>query len=297
MGEIEKKDAQIAIYQKEAGLELLPSQMPLSKMHREIYLSCRNFPLIRNIDDRNIVVNTIHTLVNQVIMDKGVNMPSEEIDYLKTRVTDDIIHDFSGYTLEEVRLALHYGVRGEFGEYFGINPTTIFGWLKGFKFEMLPPVNQKVQKLLPKQEEVIPSQEETDIKIKATIYDVYFKLATTGEYDFYDIGNVCYKYLDRIGLIPYTVEEKMDFIHESRNAFGHSVVRRNSEFQKKGKDFHKIDIDRAFEMLEEKSNPTFEHQIRIGAMRLALYHFLHGCAEQDIDLMELIEQKLTEKKD
>jgi hypothetical protein len=32
-------------------------------------------------------------------------------------------------------------------------------------------------------------------------------------------------------------------------------------------------------------------------MRLALFHFLKDCAEQDIDLKEMIENTQTEKKD
>jgi hypothetical protein len=296
MGELAKKNMEL-IRKNDKGLVVIPNNIPISRQHREIYLSSLNFPKIRLIEDKNVVVKTIHAYINQAIMDKGVNMQVEEIDYLKAKVTEDIINDFNGYSLEELRLAFHYGVRKEFGEYYGLNPVTFYGWLKSFRYELLPPINQKVQKLLPKPEPIIPTQEETDLKVRETLYGVYFKLCTSGEYDFYDIGNVCYRHLDRYGLIPYSNKQKMDFVNESRNSFGTSVVKRNSDFAKKGKDFHKIDLDRAFEMIGEKSNPTFEHQIRVGAMRLALFHFLKDCAEQDIDLKEMIENTQTEKKD
>jgi len=298
MSELANKDSEgIAIHRKIEGLFNIPNNLPLNQQHREIFLSCRNFPQIKSIEDNNLVVPVIHQLINQTIMDKGVKMEVEEIDYLKTKVTADIMNDYNSYTLEELRLAFHYGVRGEFGEYYGLNAVTFYGWLRSFRYDMLPPVSQKVQKLLPKHEPVAPSQEDTDKAIQTTLYDVYLKLCEAGEYEFYDIGNVVYKYLDRIGVIPFTNEEKMEFMQESRNRFGTSIVRRNSEFTKQGKDFHKVDIERAFEMLEKQSNPTFEHQVRVGAMRLALFHFLNSCAEQDIDLKQVIDDLQIEKKD
>ena len=128
----------------------LPSNIPVTQKAKDVFLSNKNFPKIKEIKDKNKVVHQIHTYINQTIMDKGVNMPPEEITYLKQRVADDIMNHYTSYTLEEIRLSLYYGVREEFGEYFGINSITIFKWLKSFKWELIPQTNLIMKPYLPK---------------------------------------------------------------------------------------------------------------------------------------------------
>ena len=132
---------------------VIPKELPISNKHRELFLAGKNFPKISEIQDMNVVVKQIHTFVNMTIMDKGVNMPPEEQTYLKQRVTEDILRDFTRYTLEEIKLAFYYGVREEMGEYFGLNSSTFYKWLKNFRYELMPPAYKSVEKFLPKPED------------------------------------------------------------------------------------------------------------------------------------------------
>jgi hypothetical protein len=286
------------IYLNDKNKVVIPKNLPISSKNRELYLSNKNHPRIKLIDDKNVVVKSIHTFINQTIMDKGVNMQPEEIQYLLQRVTDDIIRDYSHYTLEEIRLAFYYGVRGELGEYFGINPVTLYGWLKNFKYELMPQANKAIQKFLPKPKEAGAdrSQKEIDQSIAETIYDVYFRLVTEGQYDFYDFGNVCYNLLDSLGIITFTNKEKIELLKESRSAFRKTILDKNRDLTLKDRSIQKIDTTRAFKQLEEQNNPTFEHQVKIGAKRLALYKCLYQLAQEEVDIKQLIENKLSEKK-
>ena len=130
----------MSLVKKESKFEVIKKQVnnlpELSKREKSIYLSNKAFIKIKDIKDMNQVVNPLHSIINSCIMDKGVNMPEEEITYLKQRVVTDVLQDFSHYTLEELRLATHYGVRGELGQYFGINPTTFYKWFKDYRFEI-----------------------------------------------------------------------------------------------------------------------------------------------------------------
>lgn len=296
MGNIVKKEHNFI--EKKGDVFVIPKNLPISNKSRELYLSGVNFPKVSEIHDMNKVVNTIHTLVNMTIMDKGVNMPVEEQNFLKQRVTDDILRDFSRYTLEQIKLSFYYGVRGEMGEYFGLNPSTFYKWLKDFRYELMPNVNQEIKKFLPKPSEQknVPSEKEIDKRIANTIIEEFVKFRDEKVYDYYDFGNIGYKLLERLKLIQLTNEEKDELIEESKIQFRSNIIKRNTELINQGKSFLKIDLKRAFKEIEEKTNPTFQHQIRIGAMRLAVFNFISKCVEDKVDLENQIKTELKKLK-
>mgnify|MGYP001139073957 CR=1 FL=1 len=290
------KHEQNEIYINENSVVIIPTKLPISRQNRELYLSNKNFPKIAVIDDKNVVVKDLHVTINRTIMDKGVNMPPEEITYLTQTVTDDIMRNFSHFTLEEVRLACYYGVRGELGEYYGINPTTFYQWFKRFKWELIPKTNKAIEKFLPKPKEIVRQQREVDESILNTLMDVYFELVTEGTYNFYDFGSIAYNLLDELGIIPFTTEQKIELMSESRVAFRKTVLNKNRKLTLKDREVQKIDTTRVFKELDEQSNSSMEHQVRVGAKRLAIRKFLYELAEEEIDLKELITSKMAEKK-
>ena len=263
---------------------VIPKELPISGRNRELYLSGKNFPKIVEIQDMNLIVNPIHSYINMTIMDKGVNMPPEEIDYLKQRVTQDILNDFTRLTLEEIRLSFYYGVRGEMGEFFGLNPTTFYKWMKEFKYEIMPPVNIEVSKYLEKPKEPeIPKQNVTDRNIANTLIIEFKKLRDNKVYSYYDFG-----------ILSLSLDEKKQILEQSEGQFRSNLIKRNQELTLQGKSILKADLKRAFEQIEQGSNPTFQTQIRIGAMRIAVYNCLKHYVENEIDFENQINTKLKE---
>lgn len=281
------------IYVNDKDKVIIPNDLPISRRTRAVYLSNVNHPKIKVISDKNYVVNTIHTYLNQTILDSAHRLESEEISYLKKRVTDDIMESFSHLTLEEVRLAFYYGVRGEMGEFYGLGAKTFYKWLKDFKYDIFSKAFKEVSKYLPKEEEKPTPKREMHQQIAKTIYDVYWDLCINGVYEFYDIGNVAYNFLDEIGLIPFTTEERLKMLEQSRNYFRRHLSNKNRELQAKGKHFHKINLERAFKQLEQNSNPTFEHQVKVGAKRIAVKNLLYQLAENEVDLKKVIDKRLS----
>lgn len=275
---------------------IIPKNLPISNRNRELFLSGKNFPKICEIQDMNVVVKQIHTLVNMTIMDKGVTIPVEEQNYLKQRVTEDIMRDFTRYTLEEVKLAWYYGVRGEMGEFYGLNSATFYKWLKEFRYELVPPAYKEIEKYLPKPEENKPqiNQQELDRSIADTLISEFQKLKDDGVYNFYDFGNVGYRFLERMGLIDLSNEEKQQIMLESQEQFRANLIKRNQELVMQGKSSLKVDLERSFEQIEKGSNPTFKTQIRIGAMRIAVYQFIKKYVDEQKDLEKEINQKLKD---
>tara|TARA_B110000503_G_C7039830_1_gene367742 strand:- start:57 stop:944 length:888 start_codon:yes stop_codon:yes gene_type:complete len=258
------------------GKYKLPTDIPVTQKCKDIFLSQKNFDKIKVIEDKNIVVNTLHQYINQTIMDKGVNMPPEEITYLKQRVSDDIMNHYTAYTLEEIRLALYYGVREEFGEYYGINAITIFKWLKSFRWELIPQTNLAMKKYLPspddRPKEVI-TKEQIDIENIGRCDSIFKIYKENNKYDFYDFGNVLYDWLDKRKLIDFTTEQKIDFKTESKNKLKSKMMDKNYDLSKRGKGVQKIDLSKYFEEIDNGINKQGVSAVIIGAKRLALLSF------------------------
>jgi len=277
---------------------VIPKELPISNKHRELFLAGKNFPKISEIQDMNVVVKQIHTFVNMTIMDKGVNMPPEEQTYLKQRVTEDILRDFTRYTLEEIKLAFYYGVREEMGEYFGLNSSTFYKWLKNFRYELMPPAYKSVEKFLPKPEDEKDkmTEKQFDRSISNTLIEEFLKLKDKGVYTYYDFGNIGYRFLEKFGFINLDNKQKSKLMKKSEEQFRANLIQRNKDLTMRGKSMAKVDLERSFKQIEEGSNPTFKNQIRIGAMRIAVYDFMKNCVENKIDFESKVNKKIKDYK-
>lgn len=293
MGElIRKSSTEITLLEKRVEI---PASVKIPHSKKEIYLSNKNFPKINTVKNKNIVVSEIHAYINLTMIDFGVTIDSDEIKILLTRVTDDIMLNFSTYTLEEIRLAFYYGVRGEFGKFYGLNPATFYSWLKKFRYELLPPITKQIIHALPDPKKVELTQQETDRSIANVLIDVYFKLWNSGEYTFFDGGNNAYYLLESLNLLILSPADKFVLMDKGRQELKREIKKEDEKLRKRGKKFHRIDIPKAMKEIEKALNPQYEHRIKFRAMQIAVYDYLYGLATEDVDFKELIDGKLAEK--
>lgn len=267
----------------------------LSTMVKDVYRANTNIS-ISKIQDKNLVVKSIHSFVNQTIMDKGVNLETEEINYIKTRVVDDIMKEFSSLSIEDIKLAFYYGVRGQFGEYYGINPISFFGWMKYYKNELLPKVNLQVSPLLLKSEktqEPEVDQRFFESELCKTVLQLYFNLCVHGVYDFNDIGNIHYKFLVRNNLVSISEEQDSLLNEKAKQNVMKSLSEHNSNMSKQGKVYHKIKLSDALQEIENGENNNFSNQIQIEKMKLAFYYTLYRYAENETDLYVILKDKIV----
>jgi len=285
MSEITKtSNSNILIY---SDIEKL-RRLNISKKQKEIFLSCRNFNKISEIQDKNTIVNSIHQYISFTILDKGLNLSSpEEVEYIKRRVVEDILNEFSSYTLEEVRLSFYYGVRGELGEYFGINPTTFYKWLKNFRYDLLSGVNKMVLPLLEKEVEVkeSPTKKEVDFLIANDLFDFYDEYIKTGEYEFLDFGNIVYNLLKRLGLIKINAKYRKILIERSK------VILKDQQLLKKSKSKYSINIKDVFNKIDSEES-DFKNQLFSEAKRLALKDYILKSKQNNQDLKSKVLNEL-----
>ena len=232
----------------------------VSSKSRSVY-QANSSVMIKNVEDKNIVVGAIHQAVNRSIADKGINMNVEDMNYLKLSITDDILRDFPTLTLQDISLCFSMGVRGNLGEYFGINVVSLYGWLKKYKEEVIPEAVGEVRRYLPpaQEQEPVIDYKQLDLDKVENICSAIDLFIEDGIYNFDDFGNIHYNFLDRLGMFDDISENEKELTMEyAEQLFISDMKNKNLSLLAQGKKFQLNDINDLMEKIEygEKDTQT-----------------------------------------
>lgn len=253
----------------------LPKEV--SSKSRSVY-QANSSSMIRNIDDMNIVVNSIHQSINRSLADKGVSMDIEDMKYLKKSVTDDILKDFSTLSLQDINLCFSMGVRGNLGEYYGLNVVTFYGWLKKYKEEVIPEaINEVLQHLPPpKIEEPKIDYKQLDLEKVDNICNAISLFSEKGIYDFNDYGNIHFNLLNKLGYFDGISDSEKEAVREqAKESYINEMKDKNLTLLNQGKNFQMIDLNKLMENIEHGDKDT-ETIIEINYRKLSLKRFIVG---------------------
>jgi hypothetical protein len=271
------------------------NSLDIDNTSKQIYLSHHNFPKVKEYQDKNEVSSEIDTLVNFTFAYKGHSPASErEYEFTTTALKEDIFINFSNYTIEEIKLAFKLGVRGELGEYYGLNAKTFYDWLKSYRTKFLHPTLNNIMKLLPQKEVEIPAQEIIDNNNKVLICNFLEEYKISKDYTFNDFGNLIYDFFNKLEIISISKDEKEQILNQSKNQLKVELSERNENLSKLGKVYHKIDLKKAFQDIELDESKDYQTRIVTIAKKIALKRFIDTCIETDLDLETLINEKLKE---
>jgi hypothetical protein len=226
--------------------------------------------------------------VNRSIADKGINMDVEDMNYLKRSITDDILRDFPTLTLQDITLCFSMGVRGNLGEYFGINVVSLYGWLKKYKEELIPEAMGEVKRHLPPVELEEPKIDHKQLDLDkieniCSAIDLYIKESV---YEFNDYGNIHYKFLNRLGTFDDISDEEKELIKDdARQLYISDIKNKNLSLIAQGKTFQLNDINDLMEKIEYGEKDT-ETMIDISFKKLMIKRFIIGFKSSDKNLEE-----------
>jgi hypothetical protein len=270
----------------------LPEHINVKKSVREIY-NANNSLKIKDTSDKNTVVKQIHVFINYSILDKGINLEPTEINYIKTRVVDDIMRDFSHLSVDDIRLAFYYGVRGEFGEYYGINPITFYNWIKSYRLELLPKVYLEVKPLLTTKEKIEEfNQKKLDFDLASNLVRAYSDFCTNGNHNLFDMGNIHYNFLVRMKLISLTRDEYIESKNKAIGQIKLRVAENNSNLRRQGKQYHLINnLNDVFRQIE-KVDKDYKVLIKAELKRIILDKILEKFKIENRDLTQLFNNKI-----
>jgi hypothetical protein len=263
----------------------------LSPIARDVYVAS-NKPMIKSYEDLNIVVNSIHVSITQVIADKGVRLETEDINYLKQNICRDIIRDFNILSLEDINVCFRMGVRGKLGEYYGINVATLYQWLEKYKNEIIPEMNKEIHANLPK-----PLEIETKVDYKAFDFTLVetIKNILVGEIEltnYNDYGNIHYNLLDKLNLIHFTTDEKMEIFNRAKDVVKYNLTKKNIELIEQGRSIQIIDTEKLLKEIELNSK-TNNDIVIIEAKKIAFRDCLSRI-ENTEKFIEELTQKIEE---
>ena len=260
--------------------------LSLSNVARDVYLAGEK-PMVKNIKDKNVIAESVANAVNRVLADKGVNMEKEDIQYLKTSITKDILRDFISFSLEDISIAFSMGVRGKLGEYYGINVSTLYQWLVKYREEIVPKANEEIYYALPKpviEEKVDKQALEFDL-----VYDIINLVGSEDLMRYNDFGNIKYNLLDRYNLINFTTDEKMEFYKLAKEDYKNDLEKKNLELIKQGKSIQMSSLNNLLSSIENVNKTTNDILI-IYAKKIAFIEFM-----KRVENKESLQTELTKK--
>lgn len=232
----------------------------------------------------------VTSLVTSVIIILGHNakFSDQERKLIEREIVNDIFTNFGGLTYDELRLCFSLGARGEYKAkpdevvYFSV--ATVYNWLKSYITHTKREAMQKQARfeqdqMKPKE----PTEEEKrqmgDFFVQEYIIKPYNHYVKTGEYLFDNRWNVIYKTLDKMGVMPFSVERKKEIFERAKQM----VVLQMEQYPGP-------ETRNRLKHIKEKSGEGHEEVVS-KAKDLALRDFFREMREQGMDLEEWIEMR------
>lgn len=219
-------------------------------------------------DTKESITDKLRSVIYSAMFLKGFDLDSKDIAVMSQILEKDIRRSkLQNLTMEEVRYAVENGIRGEYGEYYGLNNVTLLNFLKAYSVSEQRAKALKVcnQKQLPEKAS-ITDREKTQRIIQGIIqkFDDY---KTTGR--LYDFGNPGYDFLAKAGIINYTQERRDEFKAMARK----KLIAEETLNQTIGNADARAE---ALKAIENIKNDTEDKRVIAEAKRIALKDFFNN---------------------
>lgn len=148
-------------------------------------------------------------LIFKVFAESGQPVNMDEAETLANSLEKEIKQYFGGLTIAEVEHALELGIRGKYGEYYGLSIKTFHSFLKKYfeSKERAEAWKQKQPQLLIDKVEL--TQEEKD---KKSIEGIIFEFENYSKNKNSIVVAVTYDFLERKGILKVPKEKKKEFM-------------------------------------------------------------------------------------
>ena len=190
--------------------------MELTRTSNEIVHSRLNEKMCFDIPEQDVIGSFIQ-IIGSALVESGQQVQGETTELRNKNVliyaqlcASDILNNHSHLTVNEIRIAVKNGIRGRYGEYYGINPVSISKFLEGYQNSQeraaaIEAINrQKATKQLT-EKAAATIQERFDMIKDGCIaaFETYKTKKTT-----LDLGNNRFLFLRKIGLLNLTPQEE-----------------------------------------------------------------------------------------
>jgi hypothetical protein len=230
----------------------------------------------------------VATLVTSVIIILGhsIKLSDNERQLIEREIVNDIWLNFKFLTYDELRLIFSLGARGEYKNrpedivYFSV--ATVYNWLKSYVAQTKREAMQKQARFEQDKQTPKPPTEEEKKKMEQFFLSEYIikpynEYLKTGEYIFDNRGNVIYNTLDKMKVIPFSVERKKEIFERAKAI----ILEELSQWIGP-------EIKTKIQNIRDGSGPGHE-EVKSLAKEIALKEFFEELRGQEMSLEDFIE--------
>lgn len=236
-------------------------------------------PAIRQ-ENGNDIFTVVKASVGKAILDLNWKEPGD-IEYLTKELTRMIQLRFPSIRLIEIPKAIEKGIRKEYGDYHGLSVVTFENFISSYlKSAERIEMGKEIARLSEPKE---PSDDDKFTLAKNLVLDALeakkrLQIITSPSISIYD-------FLDRLKLIPFTIDEKWQFIREAEDELKTEKSFESSIERDRNK---RNNLVAFLERLQSKQEPD---AVKQRAKRIAVNEYLASCLLDEIDIEVLIESK------
>lgn len=230
----------------------------------------------------------------QVISNESYFVDGVEIKPIKFQVQElskDIDKNFNKLTVEELYIAFSEGVRGVYGEFYGLNNVTYFKWLKAYKdSETRRNALFELNKLREPVKVELPQKTYSNSEIyelnKNNIIDFYYNYYLKEKECITFPYSLIYKTLSCCKIIDYSVNERIEMYKKAQFVLESKLRNDRAKGLIKGS---KMEFE-----IKEIQEPKSQKVI-IKAQEMLVIKFFDICKEQFKELGIKFEENFTEE--
>lgn len=256
----------------------------IPELTKQVIIASQNFPKIRTLDEKAVKHGLIDIIL-AIIWESGHNLDEKEQTVLVTYMIEEIKNDFSNLTLEEVKIALKKGLRGYYGQVFGMNVKMMYSWLEGYVSETKAE-SLKYLTIIEKKE---PEEKSDDHKrylhfewLKLCI-NAYEEYKETGKTSFVDAKNNLYDYIRYKLKLADLTKEEVD------NIWQYAVLeyKSNHSIEKSKNKYELVDFRLAIKKFQD-GDSTEQEKVKFIARKIALNKLFEKIKGANIDFRKKI---------
>lgn len=262
----------------------------LTQFEKSVVLASKE-PRIKDLQRLEVGKKVTEVISSAFVALGSKPMNLEERKILERAIETDLYISFPNITLKEFQIAVYKGSMGDFkikdDEVIMITPKNVHTWINAYRDFVKKDIIAKQRALeYKKEKENKPDQETIHAQMKEfiekSIIEPYNLFKIENRYTFDDPANVVYNFLDKLGLIPFTIERKNEIYEQAKEQFRkkHKAGTTAAEV------LHNMKVIKEMEAGSSK----IQSELKIMAKKIALEIFLTDCKEMDMDLGEMIKE-------
>lgn len=263
----------------------------LTDFERSVVLASAE-PRIKNLEKIEIT-RKVTDVVSRAFLTLGSrSLEFEERKALEKLIYDDLKISFPNLTLKELEIAVYKGSMGEFknkpDEVLFISPEKIHSWVKAYLLFIKREAVAK-QRAFEAEQDKAKAPTEAEIKeielafLNHCVIASWKNLKVAGV-PVNDPVNAIYSALDKLGLIPFTDDRKREIYKQAEDRFRINTKKVSSvaEARQANKIIERLD----------RGDSSIQSRVKCLAKQIALDIYLKDLLEMEVDLEELIREKL-----